>query len=191
MSFEPENEMGVIVYFAHKIASIDNVSFLSARVEYPDAVLLIDGKEYCTEFEYLSSNFLRHRHDPRKCDLIICWTDDIENKNKLPVWEMSNGECESFVAPIVDEAQKEAWYWEIRARRAEKLALLSNGFGPQNMDKARAVSESNARVRIEERRQNVRELKAKSLTNEAIARELDVSLSTVKTDLKRLNGSAN
>jgi hypothetical protein len=25
------------------------------------------------EFESESRNFRRHRHDPRKCDLIICW----------------------------------------------------------------------------------------------------------------------
>lgn len=86
MTFVPENEMGVIVYFAQKIALIDNVSFVSVRIEYPDAMLLIDGKEYLTEFEYLSSNFLLHKHDPRKCDLIICWADDIKHKNKLPIY---------------------------------------------------------------------------------------------------------
>ncbi len=66
----------------------------------------------------------------------------------------------------------------------------TNGFGPQNVDKARAISGANAKVRITQRRQNVLALKAENLTNEAIARELDVSLSTVKNDLKQLNGSA-
>jgi hypothetical protein len=25
------------------------------------------------EFEYESKNFLRHGHDPKKCDVIVCW----------------------------------------------------------------------------------------------------------------------
>jgi hypothetical protein len=25
------------------------------------------------EFEYESRNFLRHMHDPAKCDIIVCW----------------------------------------------------------------------------------------------------------------------
>jgi hypothetical protein len=28
------------------------------------------------EFEFRSSNFVQHRHDPSKCDLIICWEHD-------------------------------------------------------------------------------------------------------------------
>jgi hypothetical protein len=28
------------------------------------------------EFEFRSRNFLTHKHDARKCDLIVCWEDD-------------------------------------------------------------------------------------------------------------------
>jgi hypothetical protein len=28
------------------------------------------------EFEYRSRNFLSHKHDARKCDLIVCWEHD-------------------------------------------------------------------------------------------------------------------
>jgi len=31
------------------------------------------------EFEYLSSNFLKHKHDPSGCDLIVCWKHDWKN----------------------------------------------------------------------------------------------------------------
>lgn len=28
------------------------------------------------EFEYQSRNFRDHGHDPKKCDLIVCWEDN-------------------------------------------------------------------------------------------------------------------
>ncbi|MBD3351570.1 MAG: hypothetical protein GF364_08790 [Candidatus Lokiarchaeota archaeon] len=28
------------------------------------------------EFEYVSSNFQQHGHDPHQCDLIVCWEHD-------------------------------------------------------------------------------------------------------------------
>jgi hypothetical protein len=28
------------------------------------------------EFEYKSSHFEEHKHDPTKCDVIVCWEDD-------------------------------------------------------------------------------------------------------------------
>jgi hypothetical protein len=28
------------------------------------------------EFEFKSRNFLAHRHDAKKCDVIVCWEDD-------------------------------------------------------------------------------------------------------------------
>lgn len=30
------------------------------------------------EFEYVSSNFREHGHNPAKCDLIVCWQHDWE-----------------------------------------------------------------------------------------------------------------
>jgi len=46
---------------------------------FPDALLIRDGKTYKTEFEYYSSNFVKHRHDIKKVDLIICWMHDWED----------------------------------------------------------------------------------------------------------------
>jgi hypothetical protein len=28
------------------------------------------------EFEYRASTFVRHRHDSRECDMIVCWEND-------------------------------------------------------------------------------------------------------------------
>ncbi|NMC60955.1 MAG: hypothetical protein GYA51_16480 [Candidatus Methanofastidiosa archaeon] len=33
-------------------------------------------EEVRIEFEYLSSNFKLHKHNPRYCDMIICWEHD-------------------------------------------------------------------------------------------------------------------
>jgi hypothetical protein len=36
-----------------------------------------DGwKDVSVEFEYKSSNFSQHHHDPNQCDMIICWEHD-------------------------------------------------------------------------------------------------------------------
>ena len=36
-----------------------------------------DGwKDVPVEFEYQSSNFPKHNHDPNQCDTIICWEHD-------------------------------------------------------------------------------------------------------------------
>lgn len=120
MNFEPKNEMGVIVRFSQEITRIDNVSILSVRSQYPDAILLINSKKIRTEFEHLASNFISHQHDPRLCDLVICWIDDVKHHNKLPTWELSKNEWKSLEIVEVNQYQKEAFYWECRARRSER-----------------------------------------------------------------------
>lgn len=64
----------------------------------------------------------------------------------------------------------------------------TNSFDQSNVAKARAISDSNSKVRIAERQSKILELKGQKLTNAQIAKELDVSLTTVKNDLKKLNG---
>ena len=48
------------------------------RSEFPDceAMILVEGDKWQRiriEFEYESRNFLRHMHDAKECDLIVCW----------------------------------------------------------------------------------------------------------------------
>ncbi|MCU1220155.1 MAG: hypothetical protein JWN42_1352 [Candidatus Angelobacter sp.] len=35
------------------------------------------------EVEFESKNFLRHGHDPKKCDVIVCW---VHNWPECPKW---------------------------------------------------------------------------------------------------------
>ncbi len=77
---EPVTEDMVIFLFGMVAREL---GFAVARIQadFPDcqAVCQVgDGKwqEARIEFELLSSNFLRHLHDPDGADLIVCWKHD-------------------------------------------------------------------------------------------------------------------
>lgn len=63
--FKPENEMGVIVVFAQ---SAQEAGFEILRIggEFPDATIKRGGVVYEVEFEYQSSSFRYHGHEPRR-----------------------------------------------------------------------------------------------------------------------------
>ncbi|NLS96884.1 MAG: hypothetical protein GXX96_32510 [Planctomycetaceae bacterium] len=82
MRFAPVNEQGVVYLFG---MVSQELGFLveSVRVKYPDC----EGKRCCDakqnlwehiyiEFEFRSSNFSEHGHDPDECDIIVCWIHD-------------------------------------------------------------------------------------------------------------------
>ncbi len=77
MAHAPVNEMGVVYLFG---AMAHELGFMVMRIqsEYPDceAMRLMEGGR-CQlvkiEFEWESVNFLRHLHDAKECDLIVCW----------------------------------------------------------------------------------------------------------------------
>jgi len=78
--YEPINEQGVILLFAALAYELD-FRIEAIRSKFPDALLRrknIKGKwTSCkAEFEYRSSDFKTHGHDPKQCDLIICWERD-------------------------------------------------------------------------------------------------------------------
>jgi hypothetical protein len=80
----PLNEMGVVYLFGplaeelgYRIESFNPIGF-------PDC----EGKRLVSkgrlqrvriEFEFRSSNFVLHKHDASKCDLIVCWIHDWKN----------------------------------------------------------------------------------------------------------------
>ena len=77
MAYAPVNEIGVVFLFG---ALCWQLGFVVHRInpDFPDceAMRRVAGDK-CQlsriEFELESRNFRRHRHDPKKCDLIICW----------------------------------------------------------------------------------------------------------------------
>ena len=77
MAYAPVNELGVIYLFG---VMSWQLGFIVHRLqpEFPDCEAMrriSDDKCQLVkiEFELESRNFFKHRHDPRKCDLIICW----------------------------------------------------------------------------------------------------------------------
>jgi hypothetical protein len=73
----PINEAGVIFLFG---VMAERLGFVVMRIQsgFPDceAMRLVE-EERCQmvriEFEYESRNFLRHMHDAKQCDMIVCW----------------------------------------------------------------------------------------------------------------------
>jgi hypothetical protein len=78
--YEPINEQGVILLFAALCHDLDFM-IEAIRSSFPDALLRrknIKGSwNSCkAEFEFKSSNFRLHKHNPDQCDLVICWDHD-------------------------------------------------------------------------------------------------------------------
>jgi hypothetical protein len=75
----PINEQGVVFLFgmvAYELGFI--VEAVQAGCPDCEAKRCVDRKNdrwqrVRIEFEFLSSNFLEHRHDPSGCDVIVCW----------------------------------------------------------------------------------------------------------------------
>ncbi len=79
MQYAPENELGVVFLFAH-VAKKLQFKIEQIRPQYPDCIAYKKAgnveKKVRIEFEYKASSFKAHRHNPEKCDCIICWHDD-------------------------------------------------------------------------------------------------------------------
>lgn len=82
MQHAPRNEAGVLVLFG---MLAERLGFIVEAVgqRFPDCVAkqAVDAerrawRRLLIEFEYRSSNFERHGHNPNGCDLIVCWEHD-------------------------------------------------------------------------------------------------------------------
>lgn len=83
----PKNEDELKRYF-FKMEEILGFSDVRLYVHYPDASAIYNGIEINIEFELISSNFKKHKHDPSRCDLIVCWNND-DNISELSILELS------------------------------------------------------------------------------------------------------
>ncbi len=82
LAYGPTNEVGVIYLFG---TLAEQLGFIVTRVQtaFPDceAMRRVEGdrwQQVRIEFEYESRNFLKHRHNARGCDLIVCWAHNWE-----------------------------------------------------------------------------------------------------------------
>jgi hypothetical protein len=77
LAYEPVNEMGVMALFCMLSRQLGFV-IESMQSGFPDCEAKVEvapgrWQHFRIEFEYESRNFKDHRHDPEKCDLIVCW----------------------------------------------------------------------------------------------------------------------
>lgn len=81
LMYGPLNESGVIFLFS-KIHDKLNppISIEAVQAAYPDAKgrrkTSKGWEDVWIEFEYKSSHFKVHKHDPKECDIIVCWEHD-------------------------------------------------------------------------------------------------------------------
>jgi hypothetical protein len=83
----PRNEEEVKRIF-FKLEDTLGFQDVKAFVSFPDASAFYDGREIDIEFEYRSSNFKKHGHEEKDCDLIVCWEDD-DSSLEICVLELS------------------------------------------------------------------------------------------------------
>jgi hypothetical protein len=77
MAHAPTNELGVMFLFG---ALARRLGFVVHRIrgKYPDCIAVRETapgvwQRVRIEFEYDSRNFLKHKHRPGGCDVIVCW----------------------------------------------------------------------------------------------------------------------
>lgn len=81
--YSPINEQGVVYLFG-LVAQDLNIIVESVQVGYPDCTAIkYVGKgrweRVRIEFEYKASSFFNHGHDPKGCDIIVCWENDLDD----------------------------------------------------------------------------------------------------------------
>jgi hypothetical protein len=74
---EPVNESGVVFLFG-MVAHLLGFDVEALQGAFPDGEGKLEvepgrWQNIRFEFEYESRKFMQHRHDPKKCDFIVCW----------------------------------------------------------------------------------------------------------------------
>lgn len=84
MLFSPVNELGVVALFSMYHRELGFPYVIKIQPQFPDA-LVIDSESRVRkiEFELFASTFKAHGHDPKECDYIVCWEDDIPSDDDL------------------------------------------------------------------------------------------------------------
>ena len=77
--YGPLNENGVIFLFS-KIHDRLGINIEAIQASFPDAKgrrkVSKGWEDVWIEFEFKSSQFKAHNHDPKECDIIVCWEHD-------------------------------------------------------------------------------------------------------------------
>jgi hypothetical protein len=90
IAFVPKNELNVREVFAIRADDL-GYRILESRAAFPDYILGQGRRRVLAEAEFKTSDFLRHRHDIGRCDLIIVWEHDMPYM-PVPVLELKSEE---------------------------------------------------------------------------------------------------
>lgn len=88
-TFVPHSELNVREIFAQRAERL-GYRIVESRAAFPDYLLEFEGRRILAEAEFRTSNFMRHRHDPARCDLIITWRHDVPSM-PVSVLELETG----------------------------------------------------------------------------------------------------
>ena len=119
--YAPLNENGVVFLFGKVVEDL-NMYIEEIKPGFPDCIARrFNGKgweQVRVEFEYKSRNFKSHKHNPKDCDIIICWEHDwsdcplevIELKDRIK--ELDNRPIQRPDADlqVVDSGDIEKWF---------------------------------------------------------------------------------
>jgi hypothetical protein len=84
--FEPEYEQEIVYLFSVFHRKLGFPYIIKIRNEFPDALVMDEKREIKKiEFEVRASDFIRHAHDKKDCDVLICWENDLEGNEDLPL----------------------------------------------------------------------------------------------------------
>jgi len=78
--------MNVREVFAQRAGRL-GYRILESRAAFPDYILGQGSKRILAEAEFRTSDFLRHKHDLTRCDLIVAWEHDLSYM-PVPVLEL-------------------------------------------------------------------------------------------------------
>ena len=101
LAHAPTNEMGVVFLFGAMVLDLGYVVTL-LQAEFPDCealrqVMRDKWQRLRIEFEFESLNFVKHGHDVKGCDMIVCW------KHNWPECPLEVVELGKFVGKLLPQ----------------------------------------------------------------------------------------
>ena len=134
--YAPTNEQGVVFLFG-KVAHEFGMYVELIRTGYPDCIAKrFIGKdkweEIKIEFEFKSSDFVKHKHKIEDADMIVCWEHDWEDCPKsIEVLELKDEitKLENITVEAPDKITKSSEYEideYLKGRTKESISLFHN-----------------------------------------------------------------
>lgn len=82
--FSPEIMEATVIHLAGLLTPLFGWKTLRIQEAFPDALYedMSTHAKIRVEFEKNTSSFLGHQHEPSGCDVILCWEDDLTQKEK-------------------------------------------------------------------------------------------------------------